>query len=213
MDVLKDRYEWSINIHPADGFLQIVAPQADNGAYTMYNQNLNTKAWGFWENVPVISGSTWNGEYYIGSTDGVTHIYEGATDGALLDGFIGEPISFRGLTSFQPLGHSHGTYKNVGMIRSIGVGAGSTNVRTRAVYDYNVTPAIPSPSQSVDAPNSAWDTSLWDEALWEGGIQSDDSVQGSLGIGRAVACGFTGNATTRVTLIGWDYMFTEGGLI
>lgn len=213
MDILKEAYEWAVNVHPADGFLQIVAPAQPGGQYRQYNQNLNTKSWGFWEGVPVISADTWNGDYYIGSLSGVTHIYEGSTDGATLAGDTGEPISFRGLTSFQAIGSGHGTYKNVGLIRSIGAGTGTTNIRTRAVYDYDISAIIPSPTQTGIDSDSVWDASLWDEALWDGGLSADSSVQGSAGIGRAVACGFSGNAATRVTLIGWDYMFTEGGLL
>ena len=99
------------------------------------------------------------------------------------------------------------------MIRSIGAGTGTTNIRTRAVYDYDISAIIPSPTQTGIDSDSVWDASLWDEALWDGGLSADSSVQGSAGIGRAVACGFSGNAATRVTLIGWDYMFTEGGLL
>ena len=52
----KDRREWAINVHPADGFLQIVTPEPSNTPYVQYNQNLSTNAWGFWENVPMLSG-------------------------------------------------------------------------------------------------------------------------------------------------------------
>lgn len=213
METLKDKYEWAINVHPGDGFLQIVAP-ANNGVYRHYNQNVTTKAWGFWADVPIVSAQTWNGEYYIGSTDGITYIYEGNADGVTIAGDTGQPISFSGLTSFQPLGSGgHGSYKNIGLIRTTGSGAGQANIRTRAVYDYDVAAAIPSPSQTQNQEGSEWDDALWDSGVWSGGTVTGSSIDGSLGIGRAVAVGFTGNSNTRITVIGWDYMFIEGGLI
>jgi len=82
----KVNQEWAVEIHPADGFMQVLTPAPSNTPFIQYNQNLQTKAWGFWRDVPVISATTWNGDYFMGGMDGVVYIYDGELDGTTLPG-------------------------------------------------------------------------------------------------------------------------------
>ena len=82
----KDELEWALNIHPADGFMQIVTPEPGNSPFIQYNQNSTTKAWGFWEGVPMKCGQTWNGDYFMGGKAGKVYIYDGVLDGTTIHG-------------------------------------------------------------------------------------------------------------------------------
>ncbi len=209
----KDRREWALTVHPGDGFMQIIVPQPASSPPVQYNQNLLTKAWGLWSGVPVIHAQTWNGDYFIGSADGVVYIYDGTLDGTTLAEGGGSPIEYQLLTSFQAHGAPHSNYKQVGLIRSIGIAGGTTNFNIRAVYDYDVEAALPPPPSPAPQAGDNWDQGEWDTAVWDYALQGESQVNGSLGLGRTFAIAATGNATARINVVGWDATFVQGGLL
>lgn len=345
----RDRHEWSLNVNPADGFLQIVTPEPNTTPYVQYNQNLTTKAWGFWEDVPLLCGKTWNGEYYMGGKDGVVYWYNGVLDNIeltpmnrwydlnvdfvnddpayfvnddrveFLEGFAsggpewtvpnpleyqcdgtqvsttdytviatlpvigddyiitytitnwvagqhwvmyggaitpasvgdgvftatitainadltasifgsetfegifslidivptystGTPIGFRTLTSFQGL-DNHAAYKIAGFIRTVGLRGATPNLNVKAVFDYYVDVPITAPPPQAIKVESLWDSAIWDSSTWDVQAGGAPIPIGALGMGRAVAIGMRGNSATRITVVGWDYMYQLGGLL
>jgi hypothetical protein len=49
-------YGWALQVFPPDGFMQILAPFGTAVDALQYNQNLLTKAWGYWSGVPAEPG-------------------------------------------------------------------------------------------------------------------------------------------------------------
>lgn len=208
-----DSFTWALNIHPADGFMQVITPEPTNTPYVQYNQNLSTKAWGFWEAVPQLCAETWNAQYMMGGKDGVVYIYDGVLDGGTLAGDAGEPVEFRLLTSFQSPGGEHAKFKRAGLIRTIGVLSGTVSVSVDAVYDYNVSQQVTPPPVLPPNGEGLWDSAVWDDATWDQNLSGADYPSGALGVGRAVAVGLAGSASNRITVVGWDLMLTQGGYL
>jgi hypothetical protein len=213
----KDEFNWALHIHPADGFLQVVTPYSDIKDAIQYNQNLLTSAWGRWGTVPVNCAETWSGEYFFGTKDGNVFHYNGVLDGTLLDGEVGEPIEFDVLTSFQAP-ESHVSFKRVSTIRPIGILAGTASLNVKAVYDYRIQEELLAPvpvsvsdsslwGDEVDDPNGA----RWDQNVWDYSLAGASLPVGALGMGRAIAVGMKGSSATRLTLMGWDLLYTSGG--
>lgn len=217
----KDSYEWAIVPNPSDGFTQIIAPKPGGGNYVQYNQNVNTKAWGFWENVPMISADNWNGEYYIGSESGVVYIYTGDEDNVAFDGTGGEPIGWRSLTSFQVPDGVHSVWHQTGVIRAVGIlASNSVTFNIDAVYDYDVGANLPQPGDIPSLQGATWgpnppnpDPGVWNEDVWAGGQQSGSTVVSVMGHGRVVAIAIRGLSVDRATLIGYDYSYRTGGML
>jgi len=204
--------QWALNIYPADGFMQVVAPQQSNGTDIQYNQNLSTKAWGLWEDVPMISSDTWEGEYYIGADGGVVYEYYEALDGVMIDGTVGEDINYRTLTSFQAPG-SHSTFKRVGFVRTLSISSPIASFNAVAVYDYDENANLAQSSvASVDS-SALWDSALWDQAIWGNATSAYDFPKGALGMGRTFAIQTRGHTNVRIEVIGWDICYQEGGLL
>lgn len=82
----KDRPEWQLAIHPGDGFMQVVTPKPSQNPYLQYVMNLQTLAWGFWQDVPILCGESWNGDYFMGGPDGRVYINDGGRDNEQLPG-------------------------------------------------------------------------------------------------------------------------------
>ena len=208
-----DRYEWALELHPADGFLQVVAPEPASSPYIQYNQNVATKAWGIWQNVPSISVTTWNGDFYMGGVGGIVYVYDSELDGTTLSGSnLGDPIPFSNLTAFQDT-QQQSTYKRVGFIRPIGVVAGQVSLNVVAVYDYNVETTLPNPVPLPPQAVSLWNSAYWNQSYWDSAIAGASIPIGSLGMGRSFAIGMSGFATARITIVGWDVTFTSGGFL
>lgn len=205
----KDQRNWGLFIHPADGFLQVITPFSANKEPTQYTQNLLTSAWGRWEGVPINCAQTWNGNYMFGTLDGQVYIYDGTLDNTLLDGTGGDPINFDILTSFQAPGN-HGTWKNVGFIRTVGVLAGTAAINVKAVYDYDVGAQLRPPPPLQSSGESLWDEAIWDTNVWDFGLQAANFPTGALGIGRSVAIGMKGSSATRINVLGWDLTYVTG---
>jgi hypothetical protein len=79
-------YEWQLVVHPGDGFMQVITPKPNNGRWIQYTMNLQTQAWGFWRDVPILGAASWEGDYFMGSTDGRVFINEGGRDNEQLPG-------------------------------------------------------------------------------------------------------------------------------
>jgi len=320
---------WQLVINPSDGFLHIITPKPFSTPFVQYAQNLQTKAWGFWEGVPIISASTWSGEYYIGGEGGVVYVNDGARDGEELlnanawqdaptgvvpaewtvptagefacDGaqlaeteyettlriptvigvmytvsysikdapagqhkltvggvdvmafktgvgvytstfaatsaetvaalvgdvdFIGafynvnisvessagQAIDFRVLTAFQAPA-KHAKFSRVGLVRTVGVYAGTPAFTLRVVYDYSINLVPAAPAVPPNPGDNVWDSALWDTAIWDSEVEGRSELRGGLGVGRTFAVVMNGNANSRITIVGWDALFTVGGYL
>ena len=208
----KDDHNWSMTVHPADGFLQVITPFDQTGAAQQYNQNLLTQGWGRWDGVPLNCAETFNGNYFFGTREGQVFLYDGTLDGTLLDGTVGEPVSFDILTSFQAP-NNHSTYKRVGIIRPIGVLAGTASVNVKAVYDYKIETQLAPPPVLTPSAGSLWDEAVWDEDVWDFTLSGASLPVGAAGIGRAFAVAMKGSSSTRINILGWDVLYTEGDFL
>lgn len=204
--------EWSLAIHPADGFMQIVTPIVGTEEPVQYSQNLNTAAWGYWEGVPMICADTWAGEYYFGGAGGKIYQYFGTADGATIAGDAGSAIEYRILTAFQPT-NNHATYKRVNMIRTLAISTPFESFNVKAIYDYKEGTIIPLSSDALAEYGAIWDTSVWDEAGWDYTTEGRSFFKGASGLGRTYAVGMRGKANARIEIVGWDTLYTEGGFL
>jgi hypothetical protein len=125
---------------------------------------------------------------------------------------VGAAIGFRALTSFQaPAGHSN--FNRVGFIRTIGVLAGTAALNVKAVYDYNIETIVQPPPSVGTGGTNVWDSAVWDADLWDFSVEGKSFPVGTLGMGRTFAVGITGNANTRINVVGWDCLFQTGGYL
>jgi hypothetical protein len=206
----KSDYGWALQVFPPDGFMQILSPFGTAADALQYNQNLLTKAWGYWSGVPARCAEIWNSDYYFGMDDGRVVQYYGTLDNVLLDGTPGVSIEFNILTSFQPYGQ-HGFYKQAGMFRIVGVSAGAATYRIRAVYDYDIEAEAGTPTGVATSDAAVWGTAIWGTDVWGAQVAGSSVVLGTAGIGRTVALAMTGYSSERMTIVAWDGLLSDMG--
>ncbi len=208
----KDTAGWMLTIHPADGFLQILEPWSNEVDAIQYNQNLLTRAWGYWRNVPAKCAESWQAEYYMGGDDGQVYVYDGQLDNTTISGGAGSAIDFSILTSFQAVG-DHATYKQNGMIRVVATQSGDVSYNIKSVYDYDILAAADAPSGNAATSPSTWDNAVWGSAKWDGEVNGAFKLEGGNGIGRTLAVAMKGESQSRITVVGWDLTVTTGGYL
>lgn len=206
---------WSIKVHPSDNCLLISIPQEyeDQGT-TQLAMSVATKGWSALSGLPITCMETFQGKLFFGTMDGRVCVNEGYTDGVTLaNPAVFTNISFSGLTAFSR--HGSLKQKRVQMIRGNFTSDGfPPNYAVGARFRFNT--SEPSGGVAVSRLQGAvWDTAIWDTDLWPGAqnFASEQRVVGSTGIGPEFALAFSGKATSRVVLIGFDVMFDEGGLL
>ncbi len=207
--------EWSIFLHPADGFMQITAPSISAQVPLQYNRNLNTNAWGLWENLFILSAETFQSEYYMGAGGGdagEVWLYSGVLDNRDINDQGGTAIEFRTLTSFQSPG-GMGNFKNTTMLRCVGLLSGETTLTLQAVYDYNIEAFLAQQNFAAAEGDVLWDLSVWDETTWTFDIDALNFLRGASGIGRSIAIGMRGSSQSRIDVISWDMMLMQGGFM
>jgi len=86
----KDFRQWQLITNPSDGFMQIITPSPLNTPFVQYNMNLNTGAWGNWEDVPITCADNASGMYFMGAAAahkaGCVLLYDGELDGTTIRG-------------------------------------------------------------------------------------------------------------------------------
>lgn len=209
---------WQLITNPSDSFLQILQPWEFENDALQYVQNITTRAWGFWRNYPAKCADTWQGNYYLGGADGQVYLYDGDLDGTALADDPADPdipgvaIEFSTLTAFRRMS-DHARFNQANFIRAVYLAAGEPILNMQAVYDYNIL-AEAAGAQGVPAgPPGVWDEGIWGTDLW-GSVQDGGSkLEGVAGIGRVMAIAMRGQATARMTLIGWDVNYTPAGFL
>jgi hypothetical protein len=127
-------------------------------------------------------------------------------------GVLGEPIEFGALTSFQPYG-VHGQYMRTSYIRTIGITRGILALNIKAVYDYKISEEVANPVPNTAGGTNTWDFAQWDLDLWDFTLEANSVPIGASGWGRTMAVAMRGSSDSRITVIGWDVMFNNGGLL
>jgi hypothetical protein len=118
------------------------------------------------------------------------------------------------MTSFQAP-EQHASLKRVSIIRPIGVLAGTASINVKAVFDYNIGETLNEPPQLGLGEGATWDDpdSNWDEDFWDFSLTGAQVPIGALGIGRSYAVAMRGSSSTRLTVLGWDTLYTSGEIL
>jgi hypothetical protein len=204
---------WSLRLHPQDASLMVLVPTAVNQAAQMLVMSLVTQGWHQYRDLPIGScAEPWAGKLYFGTADGRVCTNEGYVDAVLLaDPTASTPIQWSLLTGFSNLGRP--SLKQVVIIRPRVLSqGGSIPFDARARYGWDMT-ELSVVSGGGESSGSAWDSATWDQAVWGGQYQPAARVCGAAGVGTEVAIAVRGQSSSRMTLVGIDVTWDEGGVL
>jgi hypothetical protein len=196
---------------PGENVFLVSTPKQSNFPYKQYARSSKSRGWGIYNNLPYLTGDTWQGNFYIGSTGGVVYKFTGNADGVLLNGTGGVDIGWTLLTAFSEFGET-ALYHRIQFIRPVFRAAAAPTLSLQSRYDYNTDDVTGGPA-GVSVTSFLWDgaSSLWDTALWGGDTTTVQSVSAGSGIGRAMGIAMIGTSHAETMLIRIDVLFDSGG--
>lgn len=201
---------WSVHIHPTDNALLITIPQPAGYAPLQLVMAFATKGWSDYRDIPMLSGTVWNGQFFFGTADGRVLVNAGYADEMKLSNpNVATPIKYSFLHAYQTAGTDD--QKLVQMARlSIISGTSSPVLQATALFDYDV--AEPADTSGIGG-TDGWDVAQWDVGLWDGTAAQFQVVLGLVGMGRAVAVAVRGQTVTKTTYLGMSLTYEPGGLL
>jgi hypothetical protein len=202
---------WALAVHPTDNALLVTVPTlAGQATAQLVMSFAGRRPWGQYRGLPMLSAASWSRELYFGTTDGRVCVQRGHVDGVqLADASAFEPVEFSLLTAYR----GDGRNRQVQMLRPIILSeTPSPAVEARARYDFELTEAA-LPDGAGGGGDGTWDASTWDASVWGGEYTVDSHLVGASGMGRKVAIALRGRALSRTVVVGFDVLFTEGGLL
>ncbi len=208
MRATRNELGWEVRLLPEQNLLAINTPKRGSLPYMQFMQAIDTKSWSVFRDIPYYTGDAWDGQFYIGTTDGRVIIHTGNSDNADTSGADGVEIEWSILTSFQDHGLP-GMYRIPQFIRPVFIGQQAPEFFVQAVFDYNLLEVVGTP-ESTTPFSGSWDVAVWDEAVWGGQFLTSDTLHGAGGIGRAIAVALKGVSVAEITLVRFDLMFSAG---
>jgi hypothetical protein len=200
-----------MRLHPEDNTLMLTVPEGDGISTTQFAMSMANGAWSRYRDLPIYSQGVFEGKLYFGDTDGSVWINDGYVDGVTLAApSVFTAIQYSGMTSFQNLGS--GRKKQVQMIRPLFLGMSTDpSFSVNARYDFDDTELDPASASTGTA--GGWDSGVWDTAVWGDDYSPTMAVRGASGLGTHVSVVWTGAATDRTVLVGFDVSYTVGGFL
>lgn len=208
---------WCARLHPADNSLVTLIPQAAGAPSQQLVMSTLNKSWSRYRDMPIgVAAEAWRGTLYFGTEDGRVCANDGYLDGVDRLGQGGTAIKFALVTAFSDL--ERPTQKRVQLIRPTILTLGAApEYQAEARYGWDMTEAG-FPAQFPGAGGSLWDAANWDPDAAGGVWQSDvyeptRRLFGAQGVGSQVAIALSGKAASRMTLTGFEAVYTEGGML
>lgn len=204
---------WWLKVHPQDNSLIVNYPKGD-GVFEQLVMSLATKGWSRYRGLPMQTGCNYLGKFYFGTPDGRVCVNDGYVDDVRLsDPTTYTSVPFAGITAYDRLGSTR--QKRVELIRGNVTSDGRPpNYRVEARYKYDTSEVYGGDLASVVL-GAVWDSAKWDVDAWPGAADytPEQRIVGAVGMGPEVALAFSGKASSRVVIVGFDVFFTEGGVL
>jgi hypothetical protein len=188
----------------------VTIPTESGDATEQLVQSLWNRSWSRYRDLPIFSGTVWEKQFYFGTVDGRVCINDGAVDGVTLadpDAF--EEIEYSLLTAFRNMGSPR--MKQVQFIRPTLLSeTGTPAYQVEARYGYDLREA--SAPAAASSGGNTWDAGVWDDAEWTE-LAATQAPRGATGMGVDVAIALRGTAVSRTVVVGFDVVYTEGGVL
>jgi hypothetical protein len=211
MSLYRGTQGWGLYQHPGDGALLVTVPEyGAQSATTQLAMSYASGGWSKYRDLPVVSGCVWEGDFYIGTADGmVCRAIDYVDNVDISDPESYDSIDWSLLTRYHNLGNAN--QKRVELIRPVVLSGQLTpSVSSVARYDYDLREASEA-SGSGSGGSGAWDSGVWDSSLWGADYIASNLFSGAQGMGRDVAIAMRGNALSKTTLVGIDVFYNQGG--
>ena len=166
------------------------------------------------EAAPVDDGThvTYNVTKRLEGAGGVPLATEACTmDVTVASATLPKTINYSMLSHYSHMG-TPAQWKRAQFIRPSFIGKGQPIYGVQARYDFDLSEVGGNPPY-LGTEIAQWDNAIWDVARWSATAQSYIALSGLRGMGRHIAIALRGESATELSLIGFDLMFDNGGML
>lgn len=201
---------WELLAIPSLALLHIARPSQSESEHIQYAFQQHSLSWSRMLDVPATTFSRRLNEVYGGTQDArVLRVFNGNTDGMLLDGSGAAEIRARVTPAFNYLGNPT-VRKQMLMLRLNFLATASPAYSVRMNVDFEINP-ITGAGVSGGTVGSLWDAAYWDEDFWVGSRASFGEWRSITGLGFALSPSIFISSEENTTLASIEYMFKVGG--
>jgi hypothetical protein len=191
---------WEIRLNPSDSLVMISVPKISTADYIQIAYGIDRPSWSLFRDIPYMTGELFEKNFYIGTDDGRVLKYADSTDN-------GKDINFSLMGAYKPTQR----ITQVGFIKPLWISTTIPAYGITAKYDYDMNELHVALSTTTAA-SGGWDSGKWDKAVWSG-YQKQNTMTGVAGLGTAVAVAIRGSSNADSTLLGFEAIFNQGGLM
>lgn len=207
---LIDTPGWQLIELPSLALIQIARPGVSVTDHIQYAFQQHSLAWSRILDVPAFVWARRLSEIYAGSDDGrVLRVYDGPTDGQLIDGTGDYEIRARLTPAFSYF-NAPAVRKRALMIRLQFIAKANPGYAVRMNVDFEVNPISGTPVTGGSS-GSLWDVALWDVDLWSGGAVAFGEWRSVVGLGYSLSPSIFISAVQATTLASIEYMVDFAG--
>lgn len=201
---------WELTALPSLALLQIARPSIAVNEFIQYAFQQHSLAWSRMLDVPASTFTRRLNEIYGGTADArVLRVYDGNTDGMLLNGTGAVEIRSRLTPAFNYLG-SPTTQKQMLMMRLQFLSSATPKYAVLMNVNFEVNPIFSSPAGGSTI-GSLWDAAFWDQDFWAGGRAAFGEWRSVTGLGFALSPSIFVASLESTTIASIEYMFKPGG--
>lgn len=201
---------WALLDIPSLALLHIARPAISVTERVQYAFHKHSLAWSRIVDMDGYCFARRLSEVYAGTMDGrILRVFDGNTDGQLLDGTGAYEIRSRLTPAFNDFG-APAQVKRAQMVRCQFLAKAIPGYSVRMNVDYEINPVTGAPIGSKEA-GSMWDLSMWDHALWSGGRSASGEWRTVAGMGYALAPTIFLATMAQTTIASIEYMTSAGG--
>jgi hypothetical protein len=203
---------WEVKLHPNISRIIISTPKLPGEPFVQFVYDVDLQAWSIWEDMPLLTSESFEGESYFGSEDVRVWKIEGNMDNVTLADPMNdsELIYWRLLTAYSDL-EAPETFKRCSFLRPVFISELTPTVDIRAFYDYDLSQL---PDVTAGGIPPLWGTAIWDVDIWP--IESPNRIKppvGAAGMGKVVAVAMSGRSQAETTLIAIGMLYDSGGMM
>jgi hypothetical protein len=201
---------WELLAIPSLALLHIARPSQAVNEHIQYAFQQHSLSWSRMLDVPGVTFTRRLSEVYAGTADArVLRVFDGKTDGMLLDASGASEIRARVTPAFNYLGQPT-IKKQLLMIRLNFLATASPAYSVRMNADFEIDPISSAPA-SGGTVGSLWDAAYWDTDFWVGSRSAFGEWRSVTGLGFALAPSIFISSEESTTLASIEYMFKTGG--
>lgn len=207
------QHGWHILYVPSEESAIIKTNRSDYITGFQYCYSSIPTAWSQFKGMPMHAMEVFNGELYLGTSNGrIGRCFSANSDDQLTDGTVGTDVEAELQTAFVAPADDRMSLKRPLLIMPMFQGSSAPSVKAAVNTEWSGEATSGSPAFIPNA-SALWDQALWNQAVWGGSENSFFLWLGAEGLGCFMSLRLALRAAPRTKFTSWKVVYESGGIM